>query len=321
MYLVILIECIADKRAVHMPPVGRDGRIRRSNNSSGGCAQRFLVATQVPYDISAALVECRAIDIAEIKVIPLKIRGINVDDHADPVILSKQLYKSALIILIVCDVVRVGGNDHRLTGLYLSAHDILICTLKSGAEAGGSLYLADIFKKLITVVSDSIQRPLDIILRLACIRVAYSQLGRVDIQQLIMRTVGVEASPVAVIGIFTLKAEVQHYLNISVSRNARHVKSVGIRGSCAEVYGISAGTDRTGSHDIAVLQIELVYAFYCGVALKVVGSGGLGIKPEIVHRIHNAVEIIDRLRLAVHSVNVFSKLKIYHIAAGMVKIS
>ena len=321
MYLVILVECIADKRAVHMTPVGRNGRIRRSNNSSGGCAQRLLIAAEVPYNICTALIECCSVDIAKIKVISLKIRGINVYDHADPVILSKQLYQSALIILIVSDVVRVGGNDHRLTGLYLSAHDILICTLKSGAEAGGSLYPPDVFKELITAVSDSIQRPLDIILRLVCIGIAYSQPGRVDIQQLIMRTVGVETSPVAVIGIFTLKAEIQHYLNISVSRNARHVKPVGIRGSSAEVHGISAGTDRTGPYDIAVLQIELVYAFNCGVALEVVDRGGLGIKPEIVHRIHNAVEIIDRLRLAVHPINVFSKLIVYNIISGVVKIS
>ena len=108
-----------------------------------------------------------------------------------------------------------------------------------------------------------------------------------------MYAVGIETGSVAVIGISSLKTEVKYYLDLGVSRDIRHIKSLGIR-SLAEINDIGAAADSTQSYDVAVLEIEFVDAAYSRVALQVIGSNFLGIETEVPYIVQRLVEIADR---------------------------
>ena len=100
MYFVILIESIADKRAVHMTLISCYLCIRRNNDTSGRSTYSSCIASQIPYNICAAAVERSAVDVAEIEVVASESGSVNVDNNINATVVSENLYKVVLEVLV-----------------------------------------------------------------------------------------------------------------------------------------------------------------------------------------------------------------------------
>ncbi len=270
MHLVVLIKEITDKRTVYRASVGSYPCIGSNNDSAGRRTDFSGIVAKIPDDICTALVIGSAVDISKVKVIPREIRGINVNNNAYIIIIGQHIYEISLIILIVCDVVGVRIDDKRLARFNITVLNSLICVCERSIEIRCFVCPADIIDKLCAFISYAVKSTLNVILALVLIRIAYSHVGRLHIQQLIMSTVGVKAYSVAVVGICTLKAESENHLYLCVRRNIRHVKPIGIGRGSAEINHICTAADRTMTDNVAVLEIELIDTLDCGIALKVI---------------------------------------------------
>ena len=285
MYFVVLVEFPANKGTIDVSLISSHCSRRCNNDSACRSTQIAIVIAEIPHNIRAALVEGSAVYVAEVEVIPVKSGGINVDDNAYAVILSEHLYKRILVILLVCDIVGVGGDDQCFAGLYGAVGNILVCTLERSAEAGRTLDSANVLNKLGTGISKIIQCSFDIELRFSGLRGADSHIGRLYIQQFVVNAVGVEADSVSVVGVLALKAEVQNDLHLGISRNARHIQSLGIGGSGAEIHDVLSGADRIVSDDIGILKVELVDTLNGCITFKVVSVCGNREQTEVIHRV------------------------------------
>ena len=272
MYFIVLIKYLANKSAVNVSLISSHSSSRRNNDSARRSTQIAIIIAEIPHNIRAALVEGSAIYVAEVEVIPIKSGGVNVDDNAYSVILSEHLYKRILVILLVCDIVGVGGDDQCFAGLYGAVGNILVCTLKRSAEAGCALDSTNVLNKLGTGISKIIKRSCNIELGFSRLRGADSHIGRLYIQQFVVNAVGVEADSVSVVGILSLKAEVQDHLNFCVSRNARHIQPLGTGGSSAEIHDVLSRAYRVVSYYIGILKVELVDTLNSRITLKVVSG-------------------------------------------------
>ena len=285
MYFVVLIKYLANKSAVNVSLISSHSSSRRNNDSARRSTQIAIVIAEIPHNIRAALVEGSAIYVAEIEVLAVKSGGINVDDNAYAVILSEHFYKRILVILLVCDIVGVSGDDQCFAGLYGAVGNILVCTLKRSAEAGRALDSANVLNKLGAGINKLIQRSFNIELGFSRLRGADSHIGRLYIQQFVVNAVGVEADSVSVVGILSLKAEVQDHLNFSVSRNARHIQPLGTGRSSAEIHDVLSCAYRVVSYYIGILKIELVDTLNSRITFKVVSGCGNRKQTEIIHLI------------------------------------
>ncbi len=85
-----------------------------------------------------------------------------------------------------------------------------------------------------------------------------------------MYAVCIETGSVAVVGILALEAEIENDLHLSVSRNISHIQACGGGRRSTEVNDICTAADGAKSYDVAILEVELVDALNCSVALQVV---------------------------------------------------
>ena len=285
MYFVVLVEFPANKGTVDMSLIRSHCSRRRNNDSACRSTQIAIVIAEIPHNIRTALVEGSAVYVAEVEVIPVKSGGVNIDNNAYAVILSEHLFELILVILLVCNIVGVGGDDQCFAGLYGAVGNILVCTLERSTEAGRALDSANVLNKLGAGINKLIQRSFNIELGFSRLRGADSHIGRLYIQQFVVNAVGVEADSVSVVGILSLKAKVQDHLNFSVSRNARHIQPLGTGRSSAEIHDVLSCAYRVVSYYIGILKIELVDTLNSRITFKVVSGCGNRKQTEIIHLI------------------------------------
>ena len=209
MYLIVLVEVAADKRAVYMTAVGCYVGVGRDNNAARRRGKRPRVCTEVPHNICAGRFERSAVDVAEAQRAAAVVGRVNVDYDVYAAVFEQQLLKQAAVVAaayVVCVYVNNHGVARSNAAAYYSG-------VRSGKGIRGIARRAlHSFDKLVAAGGYAKHILVKVERLVLCGSAANGKLVSTDIQHVVVNAACNKARAVAVVGVVKLKVEAQHQL-------------------------------------------------------------------------------------------------------------
>ena len=212
MDLIVLVEGIADERAVDSALSGAYSSIRSDHDTARRRFHSAVVCTEVPDNIRAGFIERNAIQVAQRDKVAGKILGVDIEHNAHAVVLPEQRFKFAADVHGIHQIVGVDIHYQRLAGRNCTLCDSADGVVKGAADIHAGLPF-DSGDQVLTSRRKRIQRSGDVELSFSRLRFSDDQVVLFNAVDLILPAAGNESRTVAVVGIayLAVKAQDKHH--------------------------------------------------------------------------------------------------------------